>query len=236
MRTFIGSVVVTIALGVFGASLGVARLEGHMADAQQRLATLAVRRRRRTASTRRRELPTTRAGCRGSAATTVRRSAPATRRSSTGRGTTTSWCRPRPSRCRRRRRQRGAAARRRQRGVSEGAGPLEGQGRDDEGARRSRHRLPDGAQEQHLAYREPRTTTSTSSAARRAGQRQAAAAAAEGSAEESDNGESGAPSPATSSKGFQIYIPLEQGEKNPSAARPARPRRRNARAKGRKTG
>lgn len=34
--------------------------------------------------------------------------------------------------------------------------------------------------------------------------------------EESDNGESGAPSPATSSKGFQIYIPLEQGEKNPS--------------------
>jgi hypothetical protein len=34
--------------------------------------------------------------------------------------------------------------------------------------------------------------------------------------EESDNGESGAPSPATTSKGFQIYIPLEQGEKNPS--------------------
>jgi hypothetical protein len=34
--------------------------------------------------------------------------------------------------------------------------------------------------------------------------------------EESDNGESGAPSPATSSKGFQIYIPLEQGEKNPA--------------------
>jgi hypothetical protein len=34
--------------------------------------------------------------------------------------------------------------------------------------------------------------------------------------EQSDNGESGAPSPATSSKGFQIYIPLEQGEKNPS--------------------
>ena len=34
--------------------------------------------------------------------------------------------------------------------------------------------------------------------------------------EESDNGESGAPSPATTSKGFQIYIPLEQGEKNPA--------------------
>jgi len=34
--------------------------------------------------------------------------------------------------------------------------------------------------------------------------------------EDADNGESGAPSPATSSKGFQIYIPLEQGEKNPS--------------------
>jgi hypothetical protein len=34
--------------------------------------------------------------------------------------------------------------------------------------------------------------------------------------EQSDNGEAGAPSPATSSKGFQIYIPLEQGEKNPS--------------------
>src|SRR6185503_17613092 len=34
--------------------------------------------------------------------------------------------------------------------------------------------------------------------------------------EQSDNGESGAPSPATSSKGIQIYIPLEQGEKNPS--------------------
>ena len=34
--------------------------------------------------------------------------------------------------------------------------------------------------------------------------------------EQSDNGESGAPSPATSSKGFQIYIPLEQGEENPS--------------------
>ena len=34
--------------------------------------------------------------------------------------------------------------------------------------------------------------------------------------EESDNGESGAPSPATTTKGFQIYIPLEQGEKNPA--------------------
>jgi hypothetical protein len=34
--------------------------------------------------------------------------------------------------------------------------------------------------------------------------------------QEADNGESGAPSPATSSKGFQIYIPLEQGEKNPA--------------------
>jgi hypothetical protein len=34
--------------------------------------------------------------------------------------------------------------------------------------------------------------------------------------EESDNGESGAPTPATSQEGFQIYIPLEQGEKNPS--------------------
>ena len=33
---------------------------------------------------------------------------------------------------------------------------------------------------------------------------------------DADNGESGAPSPATSSKGFQIYIPLEQGEKNPA--------------------
>ena len=41
MRTFIAFVVVTLALVVFGyASLGVARLEGHMADAQQRLATL----------------------------------------------------------------------------------------------------------------------------------------------------------------------------------------------------
>ena len=35
-------------------------------------------------------------------------------------------------------------------------------------------------------------------------------------AEESDNGESGAPTPATSQEGFQIYIPLEQGEKNPT--------------------
>ena len=34
--------------------------------------------------------------------------------------------------------------------------------------------------------------------------------------EESDNGESGAPTPATSQEGFQIYIPLEQGEKNPT--------------------
>jgi hypothetical protein len=34
--------------------------------------------------------------------------------------------------------------------------------------------------------------------------------------EDADNGESGAPSPATNSKGFQIYIPLEQGEKNPA--------------------
>jgi hypothetical protein len=41
MRTFYAFVVVTIVLGVFGAAcLGVARLEGHMADAQQRLATL----------------------------------------------------------------------------------------------------------------------------------------------------------------------------------------------------
>jgi len=34
--------------------------------------------------------------------------------------------------------------------------------------------------------------------------------------EESDNGEPGAPTPATSQEGFQIYIPLEQGEKNPT--------------------
>jgi hypothetical protein len=34
--------------------------------------------------------------------------------------------------------------------------------------------------------------------------------------EESDNGDAGAPTPATSQEGFQIYIPLEQGEKNPS--------------------
>jgi len=34
--------------------------------------------------------------------------------------------------------------------------------------------------------------------------------------EESDLGESGAPTPATSQEGFEIYIPLEQGEKNPS--------------------
>jgi len=46
--------------------------------------------------------------------------------------------------------------------------------------------------------------------------------------EQSDNGESGAPSPATSSKGFQIYIPLDQGEKNPSGgeAGKAAPRER----------
>ena len=41
MRTFVALVLVTIALGIFGAAaLGVASLEGHMADAQQRLATL----------------------------------------------------------------------------------------------------------------------------------------------------------------------------------------------------
>ena len=34
--------------------------------------------------------------------------------------------------------------------------------------------------------------------------------------EESDNGDQGAPTPATSQEGFQIYIPLEQGEKNPT--------------------
>jgi hypothetical protein len=34
--------------------------------------------------------------------------------------------------------------------------------------------------------------------------------------EESDLGESGAPTPATSQQGFEIYIPLEQGEKNPT--------------------
>ena len=34
--------------------------------------------------------------------------------------------------------------------------------------------------------------------------------------EESDLGEAGAPTPATSQEGFQIYVPLEQGEKNPS--------------------
>jgi hypothetical protein len=46
--------------------------------------------------------------------------------------------------------------------------------------------------------------------------------------EDADNGESGAPSPATSSKGFQIYIPLEQGEKNPAGgeAGKAAPRER----------
>ena len=41
MRTFVALVLVTIVLGLFGAAaLGVARLEGHMADAQQQLATL----------------------------------------------------------------------------------------------------------------------------------------------------------------------------------------------------
>src|SRR5687767_11725230 len=41
MRTIVALVLVTIAPGVFGAAaLGVARLEGAMADAQQRLATL----------------------------------------------------------------------------------------------------------------------------------------------------------------------------------------------------
>src|SRR4029079_19836707 len=41
MRTFIALVLVTIVLGLFGAAaLGVARLEGHIADAQQELATL----------------------------------------------------------------------------------------------------------------------------------------------------------------------------------------------------
>ena len=41
MRTFIALVLVTIVLGLFGAAaLGVARLEGHIADAQQQLATL----------------------------------------------------------------------------------------------------------------------------------------------------------------------------------------------------
>jgi len=34
--------------------------------------------------------------------------------------------------------------------------------------------------------------------------------------EESDLGESGAPTPATTQQGFEIYIPLEQGEKNPT--------------------
>jgi hypothetical protein len=34
--------------------------------------------------------------------------------------------------------------------------------------------------------------------------------------EQSDNGDAGAPTPATSQEGFQIYIPLEQGEKNPT--------------------
>jgi len=34
--------------------------------------------------------------------------------------------------------------------------------------------------------------------------------------EDADLGEAGAPTPATSQEGFQIYIPLEQGEKNPS--------------------
>jgi len=34
--------------------------------------------------------------------------------------------------------------------------------------------------------------------------------------EESDLGESGAPTPATSQQGFEIYIPLEKGEKNPT--------------------
>jgi hypothetical protein len=46
--------------------------------------------------------------------------------------------------------------------------------------------------------------------------------------EESDLGESGAPTPATSQQGFEIYIPLEQGEKNPSGgeAGQAAPRER----------
>jgi hypothetical protein len=46
--------------------------------------------------------------------------------------------------------------------------------------------------------------------------------------EESDLGESGAPTPSTSQEGFEIYIPLEQGEKNPSGgdAGQAAPRER----------
>lgn len=46
--------------------------------------------------------------------------------------------------------------------------------------------------------------------------------------EDADLGESGAPTPATSQEGFQIYIPLEQGEKNPTGgeAGQAAPRER----------
>jgi hypothetical protein len=46
--------------------------------------------------------------------------------------------------------------------------------------------------------------------------------------EEADLGEAGAPTPATSQEGFQIYVPLEQGEKNPSGgeAGQAAPRER----------
>ena len=41
MRTFVALVLVTAALGIYGAAaLGVARLENHMADAQQQLSTL----------------------------------------------------------------------------------------------------------------------------------------------------------------------------------------------------
>jgi hypothetical protein len=62
MRTFIALVLVTIVLGLFGAAaLGVARLEGHIADAQQQLATLQYDA-AKTVLPKRRNTPTTRAG------------------------------------------------------------------------------------------------------------------------------------------------------------------------------
>jgi hypothetical protein len=46
--------------------------------------------------------------------------------------------------------------------------------------------------------------------------------------EESDLGEAGAPTPATAEQGFEIYVPLEEGERNPSGgeAGQAAPRER----------
>ena len=98
-----------------------------------------------------------------------------------------------------------------------GSGPLEGQGGDDAGAEEAASGyltvLKNNTWHEEAAFNYEYVVRLRDEVAKG---KQPPQPPKDQSPRTSENGESGAPSPATTSKGFQIYIPLEQGEKNPA--------------------